>query len=1410
MMQALSLDDLLQQLAQQGVQLWVEAEQLRVRAPQGVLTADLRATLTARKLELLARLSSVNQQPEPLPTLIVAPEERHEPFPLTDIQFAYWIGQTAQQELRNGYHAYTEYACQALDTRRLRQAWQKLIDRHDMLRSVVLTAEQQQILPKTAPYLIQEVDISNQEEGDQQTYLHALRKEMSHQVFDLASWPLFDIRVTRLAPDCFRLHISLALILLDGASVYQLLQEWNSLYQQPTTVLAPLQLSYRDYVVWERSLATTCLYEQAHDYWRKRIETLPPAPDLPVKPFASTPEMYQVINRTHHFASQQWQILQQRAQQAGITLTALLVAVFAETLAIWCRQPQFTLNLTLFNRPPVHPQINEIVGDFTTVNLLAIDTSVHCSVLARAQQIQRQLWTDLEHRYFPGVLVIRELARKQNQGGRPLMPIVFTSLLGLNTQSKTANSPNYFGGEAIYAISQTPQVLFDHHVKEVDGKLVVTWDTADAFFPDGLLDDLFVAYCQRIDALANAESEWHVAWQSLLPADQAAERAAINATDAPFPNETLPALFLQQVKCRPNALAIYTAQLQLSYQETYLYANQIGHWLRQRGAKPNQLVAILMEKGWEQIVGVLGILLAGAAYLPIDPELPAERQTYLLENGEVELVLTQTKFAPTFADHLTKPRLVQHLCVDALPLPTALPPLDIVQTPRDLAYVLYTSGSTGKPKGVMIEQRSVVNRMVDVVQRFQLKAEDRVLALTALHHDLSVFDIFAMLTIVGGALVLPTAEKARNPAHWAEVINQGRVTLWNSVPAFMQMLLDALDDAATVPQEIATLRWVILSGDFIPVALPDRLRRQVPGVEIISAGGPTETTVWDICYPITKVDPGWISIPYGKPMHNARYYVLKENLEPCPTWVEGELYIAGVGLARGYWRDPERTNTSFISHPQTGQRLYRSGDLGRYLPNGNIEILGRRDFQVKLRGQRVELGEIEAALHEHPTVKAAIVNAVGDPKSFNKQLIAYVVRKNLQPNDNAVHAAAHENATAGVLSDPIERTEFKLRQHGLRPVNGEERLRLPPLIENDARHQAYLTRQSYRQYGMKTIPAEEFSTWLGCLAQMHLADIPLPKYRYPSAGGLYPVQTYLYSKPDRIGGITGGFYYYHPAQHELVQLCTDQARSQPLFSGINQPIFDQAAFALFFVGELRAIAPMYGELARDFCLLEAGYMSQLLMMQAPEQQLGLCPIGGVEEVGLRQALKLAESQLLLHSLVGGSIEPAQMTHWLQPGQPPPSTKAATWQAELRSFLQAKLPAYMLPTTYVELDTLPLSANGKVNRQALPLPEQPHQLASVELVAPRTPLEAQIAEVWGQVLTIEQPSVEQDFFESGGDSLLATRLLTRLRQSLNVDLSLRTLFTHPTIAQLAGVIEAQALNQVDPALLQAALAELEQA
>ena len=484
--------------------------------------------------------------------------------------------------------------------------------------------------------------------------------------------------------------------------------------------------------------------------------------------------------------------------------------------------------------------------------------------------------------------------------------------------------------------------------------------------------------------------------------------------------------------------------------------------------------------------------------------------------------------------------------------------------------------------------------------------------------------------------------------------------------------------------------------------------------------------------------------------------------------------------------------------------MYKTGDLGRYLPDGNLEFLGRTDFQVKIRGHRIELGEIETTLRQHDSVQEVIVRAVGDAQETNKQLVAYIVGAGEngildQDADYTMPDQYTEQAQDGVLNDPLERTEFKLSQPGVRDWDTGKLIEMPLPEEDDALLHAYLSRQSYRQFSADAMAIASLSGLLSSMRQLTLAAKPMPKYRYPSAGNLYPVQTYLYVKPGRIQGLAEGYYYYQPAQHKL-GLCSPEKPIPPNVTATNQPIFEQAAFAIFLVAELAAIKPMYGDLARDFSLLEAGYMSQLLMTQAPEQQIGLCPIGELPEVEIKTALGLGDSHLLLHSLVGGQIQPEQMTNWLQPVEP---SQAETGSDQLSAFLKTKLPPYMVPTHYIRLATLPLSANGKVDYHALPVPKLTDLQAQNNHIAPRTPTEKQIAAIWSDLLECQQLGIDQDFFELGGDSLLATRLLARLRQTFAMELALRTLFEHPTVAKLAGFIEAQALMaSVDPALLQA--------
>jgi amino acid adenylation domain-containing protein len=315
------------------------------------------------------------------------------------------------------------------------------------------------------------------------------------------------------------------------------------------------------------------------------------------------------------------------------------------------------------------------------------------------------------------------------------------------------------------------------------------------------------------------------------------------------------------------------------------------------------------------------------------------------------------------------------------------PALEPVQQAGDLAYVIFTSGSTGVPKGVMIEHAAAVNTIVDINERIQLRPQDRVWGLSSLSFDLSVYDLFGTLA-AGATLVLPGPDAGRDPGQWLEWMEQTGVSVWNSVPALLEMLVEYAEGRQRgLP---ASLRVALLSGDWIPVSLPGRVRALRPEVALLSLGGATEAAIWSIYYPIQTVDRHWSSIPYGRPLSNQSFEVLNEAWEPCPDWVPGQLYIGGAGLARGYWRDGERTGEQFVAHPHSGRRLYRTGDLGRYLPDGNIEFLGREDLQVKVQGHRIELGEIEAALKRHPDVRDAVVIATGLPPG-PRRLVAYVV-----------------------------------------------------------------------------------------------------------------------------------------------------------------------------------------------------------------------------------------------------------------------------------------------------------------------------------------------------------------------------------------------------------------------------------
>jgi amino acid adenylation domain-containing protein len=1354
-----------------------------------------------------------------LPEIIPDFMNRIEPFPLTAVQEAYWVGRTGAFELGNvATHTYIEFESRELDVERYIYAWQQLVRRHDMLRAVILADGRQQILADVPLLPVEILDLRGKPDDEVQAQLETIRHSMSHEVLPSNKWPLLRLRVTLYGDGIVRLHVSYDLLISDAQSNRILSRELLHYYQNPDEALPPLDLSFRDYVLADVALRDTELYLRSWDYWKGRLDSLPPAPELPMTQDPSQLEFPRFSHQISPIGPETWSRIKRRAAISGITPSGLVLAVFAEVLGAWSKSQRFCINVTLFNRLPMHPQVNEIVGDFTSITILEIDRTHPESFEARARRVQSQLWNDLDHRYVSGIEIIRNLQARRGGSRKALYPVVFTSTLIHDVNQK--EQPSLVNMvDQVYRSSQTSQVWLDNVLREEAGTLWIRWNAIRTLFFEGMLEDMFSAFCGFLERLGNDESAWQEITKSLTPREHLSRRAIINQTDAPIPTYLLQELFDRQAQEHPGKEAVISPGRSLSYGELRRLSTDLGSRLRQMEARPNDLVAVIMEKGWEQILAVLAILKAGAAYLPIDPTLPKERLWYLLENSGASIALTQSHLDW----NLELPATVRCISIDVDEESTEQTvTLEPLQSQDDLAYVIYTSGSTGLPKGAMLTHKGVVNRVLDVNRRFQVTGSDRALALTALHHDLSVYDIFGILT-AGGTLVIPSASAVRDPAHWVDLMNQHEVTLWNSVPAFMEMLVEYLErgTGAELPH---FLRIIMLSGDWIPVTIPSRIRALKEDIQVVSLGGPTETTIWDICYPVSSIDPSWKSIPYGKPMLNHRYYVLDEMLEPRPDWVPGELYAAGPGLARGYWNDEERTRNQFLTHPRTGERLYRTGDLGRFLPDGNIEFLGRSDFQVKIQGWRIELGEVEAALSQHPSVRSNVVTVHSDNGS--KRLVAYVVLRkqpDIDQNDKPEPASPKFEPLGHV-----QRLRFKLKKHGIRPEPDKPSIKLTEVPQTEDELANYISRRSYREFRQETLNFDQFSALLRPFRPVTLEGVPLPKYRYASAGGLYPVQIYLYVKPQRIEGVGAGTYYYNPIEHKLIQLHPEARLTRNDYNPTNRTNFDQAAFAIFFVAQLNAIRPVYGEISRDFCMIEAGLMTSLLENTAPAQEIGLCHIGGLDFKVIRPWFDLQESHTYLYSLVGSLIDPAQtkLAALIQEskdvqtalqliarepemnGQEAAAGSVSLQQSEgaqhpvedLTEFLRRKLPQQMVPGAFVFLDELPLSANGKVDRSLLPGPEVKLEAPPREYVAPTTDIEERIAAVWRDVLGVEKIGLYDNFFDIGGNSLKLIRVQVKLCEVLNANLSIAHMFDHSTVSSLAGLLLSsgaadQALNDV---------------
>ncbi|MDF2522367.1 MAG: amino acid adenylation domain protein [Clostridiales bacterium] len=960
------INSLVTRFRSEGVSLWEEAGKLRYRAPQGMLAANDLEILKKHREEILEFLKSEQETQ----VVKLRPEERYEPFPLTDVQAAYLLGRSDVFDYGGtACHIYFELNYPELEINRVTEIWNQLITRHDMLRATMKEDGYQQVQEKTPWFEVEYQVISTLEATAAKEKLEAVRAEMGHRVYPTNSWPMFDVKVTKTAQATI-FHFSIEFLIADWASIWQLVSEFETLYYQPQKKLPEFELSFRDYLLAERNLRETAKYKQDREYWLNRIDTLPQAPDLARTISQNTSEKVRFSRRFLQLAPAVWQKFKEKAQQYGLTPTIAVMTAYAATIEKWSHNKEFCLNLTVLNRLPLHSDVNDIIGDFTSVNLLAVDCTTGKSFADQAKSLKAQLFDDLDHRLFSGVEVIRELSRRRGREAA-LMPIVFTSAIGLLQATEQDEMQGRFTGEGI---SQTPQVFIDCQAMDGSHGLQVNWDVREGIFPENMINDMFDSFAILLNQLAQTDQAWNLNNVVNLPEWQIKERQAANATKGEISDYFLHSKIIKKAKETPGKVAVIDGQGQFTYEEIMLRASAVAEKLKKSGCKEQDRVAIIMDKSAYQVISVLGILSLGAVYVPIDVTQPLLRQLAILEKAEIVHVLA------CGSNRLSWPENTKIIQVDTLD-PLQENSIAEIGSPDKPAYIIHTSGSTGQPKGVVITHRAAVNTIEDINERFQVSEEDKVLGLAQLSFDLSVYDVFGILSR-GGTLVYPAVDKQTDAGHLLALFNEHKITIWNSVPAMMQMLIVSLHDSQAA--KLASLRVALLSGDWIPLNLPDMIVKLIPTVQVVSLGGATEASIWSIYQLYKQLLPEWNSIPYGRPLTNQGWRVLDQNMNDCPVWVTGELYITGIGLAQGYFGDPVSTEECFFRHPVDGEPLYRTGDMGRYVPGGEIEFLGRQDNQVKIRGYRVELGEIEAALLKYPTVTQAvvIVATVGDSKTL--------------------------------------------------------------------------------------------------------------------------------------------------------------------------------------------------------------------------------------------------------------------------------------------------------------------------------------------------------------------------------------------------------------------------------------------
>lgn len=701
---------------------------------------------------------------------------------------------------------------------------------------------------------------------------------------------------------------------------------------------------------------------------------MPGGPHLPtvVAPDEVTGPRY--VNFARQFDPAAYGMLKARAAARGTTVAMVLLGAYAHVLAAWSDNQRFLVNMPVYARDSGEDGIEDVVSDFSDILLLEFDGRQTQTFEESLEQVTRQFLADMDHRSFNGVAVQQAVAAAGGpQNG--LAPFVFACNLGEQLLSAEAEESL---GRLAYMTSQTPQVQIDFQAFDHEKGLRLSWDAAAELYPQGMVEAMFEALCSFVSLLASTENAWSLV-PSIMPPEQRSRRMAeIDALRSATPDRApLHAAFVAHAESNPEATALINAETgqPVSYGEVLRRSAGVARMLADGGVPRGSLVAVSLERGPAQVCALIGTVMAGCAYVPIDVSQPEARKSLMRDKLQLRHLIASRRDAG--AGTLFE----QAFAIEDAPAETSTAQAaelarSRMPRPEDTAYVVMTSGSTGDPKGVELSHGAAWNTISDVNARLGVAEGDRMLGVSNFDFDLSVYDVFGILG-AGATLVVMPETARRDAFRELEYVRRYGITLWNTVP----LLLDMLVTAAESTGDALPLRAVALSGDWIGLDLPERLAALAPDCRIAAMGGATEAAIWSNWQEVTLPLPDyWTSIPYGRPLRSQCYRVVDARGEDRPDWAAGELLIGGAGVAEGYRGDEELSGQRFfVGH---GTRWYRTGDMGRIWEDGTIEFLGRRDFQVKVRGHRIELGEVETAIASHPDIAACAACPSRDARSL--------------------------------------------------------------------------------------------------------------------------------------------------------------------------------------------------------------------------------------------------------------------------------------------------------------------------------------------------------------------------------------------------------------------------------------------